>query len=85
MNDLHTTPSKALDEGRLQQIAHLGTNRILSPESVEELADGIASTLTRPTAFGKAPREPDAAVEETEHFLAEIQAIAGELATKSIN
>ena len=59
--------------GGIPEIAHLGVNRLVSPESVEELAAAILDSLAAPAALGTPPRGPEEAVAETADFLAEVE------------
>ena len=71
------TPWVATRVGGIPEIQHLGINRIVTPESVEELSVAIMELLSAPAAQGTPPRGPEAAATETSEFLAEIQANCG--------
>jgi glycosyltransferase involved in cell wall biosynthesis len=72
------TPWIATRVGGIPEIGHLGSNRLVAPESPEQLADAIRSMLTHPPTLGERPRSPEAGVQETADFLSEV-----ELRTKS--
>ena len=66
------TPWVATSVGGIPEIAHLGINRIVPPDSVENLAAAILTSLATPAPMGMPPRAIEAGVEETSEFLTEI-------------
>lgn len=67
------TPWVATRVGGIPEIQHLGVNRIVAPESADELANAIAMMLLSPSKFGQVPHLPEEAVQQTSEFLQEIE------------
>lgn len=67
------TPWVATRVGGIPEIAHLGANRLVAVESVDELGGAIETMLVANSSSGQRPRSPEVAVLETREFLAEIE------------
>lgn len=67
------TPWVSTRVGGIPEIEPLGVNRIVSPESIDELSGAIREILQAPARIGQPPRSPEEAVLETSQFLLEVQ------------
>lgn len=68
------TPWVATRVGGIPEIQHLGVNRIVASESVDELAVAINDLMAASSQIGQSPRTPEEAVQETAEFLGEVEA-----------